>query len=116
MAFGPRWGNNGDGTFRPPQLTLKDFGTESGKPEGPTNLRVTNVAAGTISVSWIDQSEKEDGFSIRFRGQRAGFSDHTGTQSVGRNAVSASLTGLRSDSRIHDKRSSLQCWRIAQVE
>jgi hypothetical protein len=55
------------------------------------------VSNDTISVAWSDQSDNEEGFSIRFRGERAGSSDHTGTKSAGRNAVSASLTGLRSN-------------------
>jgi hypothetical protein len=66
------------------------------KPERPTDLRVTGVADREISISWIDQSTDENGFSIRFRGIRAGFDDHTGRKIVGRNEVSASLSGLRS--------------------
>ena len=72
------------------------------RPKGPFDLRVTDVAEGKISVSWVDQSDNEDGFKIRFRGKRQGVSDHTGSQSVGRNQqagetgqVSASLTDLR---------------------
>jgi Fibronectin type III domain len=66
------------------------------RPKAPSGLRVTDVADRKVSVSWIDQSDNEDGFSIQFLGKRAGESDHTGSQSVGPNEVSASLTGLRS--------------------
>jgi hypothetical protein len=77
----------------------KDVTNESRTPtpNTPTGLQVTNVADRIISVSWMDQSADEDGFLVRFRGKRAGESDHTGTKSVGRNQVSTSLTGLRSN-------------------
>jgi hypothetical protein len=64
------------------------------KPERPADLRVTSVTPGRIDVSWTDRSLNEDGFRVRFHGRRQGLSDHTGTKSVGRNAQSASLTGL----------------------
>jgi hypothetical protein len=66
-------------------------------PERPTNLRVTDVADRRISVSWIDHSDNEDGFAIRFSGRRSDVTArHTGTTRVGSDEVSASLTGLRS--------------------
>jgi Fibronectin type III domain len=65
-------------------------------PKRPTDLRVPGVADREISVSWIDQSDNEDGFLVRFVGKGAGSADHTGSKSVGRNEVSASLTGLNS--------------------
>jgi hypothetical protein len=67
------------------------------RPQRPTNLRVTDVDDRKIGLAWNDNSDDEDGFSIRFRGKRAGFSDHTGTKSVGRDIVSTALTGLRSN-------------------
>ena len=65
------------------------------RPERPTDLRVTDVAQGSISLAWSDNSDNEDGFRIRFRGRKPGFSDDEGTVSRGRNQTSASLTGLR---------------------
>jgi Fibronectin type III domain len=69
-------------------------------PAAPTDLRVTDVADRRISVAWTDHSDNEDGFRIRFRGQAVSgqetLPDHTGTISVGRNVVSASLTDLKS--------------------
>jgi hypothetical protein len=66
------------------------------RPERPTNLQVTEVADRRISVAWVDRSDNEDGFRVRFRGKRAEFDDHTGTKEVGRDVRSAVLTGLRS--------------------
>jgi hypothetical protein len=66
-------------------------------PERPTSLRVIEVADRKIRVAWTDQSSNEDGFRVRFRGTRAGSSEHTGSTPVGRNQVTAILTGLRSD-------------------
>jgi hypothetical protein len=63
----------------------------------PSGLRVTNVADRKISVAWSDRSNNETGFNIRFNGKREGFSDHSGTQSVGSNVESATLTGLQSN-------------------
>jgi Fibronectin type III domain len=63
-------------------------------PEAPTRLRVTNIAAGRIDVSWLDNSVDEDGFRIRFRGKREGQADHVETRSYGPNTVTASLTNL----------------------
>jgi len=65
-------------------------------PKRPSGLRVIDVADRRINVSWIDQSDNEDGFSIRFHGKREGDSDHTGSKSVGPNEVNSSLAGLRS--------------------
>jgi hypothetical protein len=72
------------------------YPTQPRVPKGPSGLRITGVADRQISVAWTDQSDNEDGFSIRFRGEREG-SSHTGSKSVGRNEVSASLGGLRSN-------------------
>jgi hypothetical protein len=66
-------------------------------PKEPSSLRVTDVGDRKIGLAWQDNSDDESGFEIRFRGKRPDFSDHTGTKSVGRNVVSASLTGLRSN-------------------
>lgn len=83
----------------PPQGSLRDglrfVRRHYCEPNGPTDLRVTDVADRKISVSWVDQSDNEDGFTIQFRGRRANFSDHTGTARVGIDEESASLTGLR---------------------
>jgi hypothetical protein len=66
-------------------------------PKAPTDLRVTDVADRKISVAWNDRSNDENGFTVQFRGKRAGSSDHTGSKNVGRNEVSTSLAGLRSN-------------------
>jgi fibronectin type III domain protein len=72
------------------------FASHPTRPNPPSGLRVTDVADRKISVSWIDHSDDEDGFSIRFRGKRTEFDDHTGTKSVGADQVTATLDGLRS--------------------
>jgi len=69
------------------------------KPNAPSALKVTEVADRKISVSWIDNSNNENEFLIRFVGKRTGFSDHTGSKSVARNTISTSLTGLRSNNQ-----------------
>lgn len=66
------------------------------RPVAPTNLRVTSVTDRRISVSWDDRSDNEDGFSISFKGARAGMDDHDDSKQVERDATSADLTGLRS--------------------
>ena len=88
-------GQDGNPAFIGPPFSIVGIGEFNPRPNAPTNLRVTNVAAGTVNLSWTDQSENEDGFSIRFSGKRALSSDHTGTQSVDRDSATASLTGLR---------------------
>jgi hypothetical protein len=67
------------------------------KPNAPTGLKVTEVTDRKISVSWADQSDNENGFSIQFLGKRASLSDHAGSKSVAANVTSTSLTGLRSN-------------------
>jgi hypothetical protein len=91
------FGEDGRPTFIGPPWSIVGTGMVDPRPIGPTGLRVTNVADGTISVSWIDQSDNENGFLIRFLGKNVVSNEHTGTKSVGRDAVSASLTGLRSN-------------------
>jgi hypothetical protein len=74
--------------------------TTSGRfavPKEPSDLKVTDVSDRKIDLTWQDNSSDESGFEIRFVGKRSDFSDHAGTKSVGRNVVSASLTGLRSN-------------------
>jgi fibronectin type III domain protein/VCBS repeat protein len=92
-------GEDGNPSFIGPPFSIvgaKVFAPHPTRPNPPTGLRVTDVADRKISVSWMDHSDDEDGFSIRFRGKRPEFDDHTGTKSVGRNQVSATLEGLRS--------------------
>jgi hypothetical protein len=69
------------------------------RPNGPTGLRITNVADREISIAWNHNSAGERGFRIRFRGTRDGFSDHTGEKTVGINETTATLGGLHSDTR-----------------
>jgi hypothetical protein len=85
---GPPWSIVGTGLFGPAIPAI---------PDRPTDLRITNVADRKITVSWRDRSDNERGFLIRFRGERAGFGDHTGTKSVDRNNTSASLDRLHSN-------------------
>jgi len=66
------------------------------KPERPTELRVTSTTAGRINLRWVDNSDNETGFRIRFHGRRAGFGDHTGTSQTNRDQTDASLADLRS--------------------
>jgi hypothetical protein len=66
------------------------------KPEAPTALRVELTTAGRIDLRWVDNSDNETGFYIRFRGKRIGFDDHTGTSGTNTDIAYASLTGLRS--------------------
>ena len=63
-------------------------------PNKPTDLKVTDIAAGQIGVSWTDQSNNEDGFRVRFVGKREGLGDHPGEKSVPANSKSATLTEL----------------------
>jgi hypothetical protein len=66
------------------------------KLERPTGLRVTLTTAGRIDLRWVDNSDNETGFHIRFRGKRAGFADHTGTSQANQDQTDTSLAGLRS--------------------
>ena len=66
------------------------------KPEAPTELRVELTAAGRIDLRWVDNSDNERGFYIRFRGKRAGFADHTDTSQSNSGQAYTSLTDLRS--------------------
>jgi Fibronectin type III domain len=91
VFIGPPWSIVGTGLFGPAIPPIPD------RPTRPTDLRVTDVADRKISVSWRDRSFNESGFRIRFRGERAGFFDHNGTRTVGRNETSASLTGLHNN-------------------
>ena len=65
-------------------------------PARPMDLRVTKVTGRTIDVSWVHDTDDQDGFRVSFTGKRAGQGDHTGTTSLGPNARTASLTGLLS--------------------
>jgi len=68
-----------------------------GVPKPPTSLRVTsNVTGHSIDVSWVDNANDADGFRINYTGKRTGYSDDTGTLSLGASARTASLTGLLS--------------------
>jgi Fibronectin type III domain len=49
------------------------------------------VADRKISISWVDQSDNEDGFRIKFQGQKAESQDHSGTETVDSNTVRATL-------------------------
>ncbi|MDX5418012.1 MAG: fibronectin type III domain-containing protein, partial [Hymenobacteraceae bacterium] len=62
----------------------------------PTGLQVTEVDDRKIGVSWLHQSGSESGFKVRYRGKRAEFGDHNGSNTVDRFQKNASLTGLRS--------------------
>jgi len=66
------------------------------KPEAPTALRVELTTAGRIDLRWVDNSDNETGFYIRFRGKRTGFVDHTDISQTSPDIAYASLTGLRS--------------------
>ncbi len=66
------------------------------KPNAPANLKLTKVADRTVTVSWVDKSTDEEGFEVRFRGTRDGFSDHTGSRKIDRDATTADVGGLHS--------------------
>jgi hypothetical protein len=66
------------------------------RPNGPSDLKITNVGDREISISWTDHSTVEREFQIRFRGTKEGFPDHTGRRTVGRNETSATLGELNS--------------------
>ena len=54
------------------------------RPDAPSFLQLTEPAkaSGTMSLSWRDRSDNEDGFRVRFRGRRSGFEDHDGSKTV----------------------------------
>ena len=66
------------------------------KPNAPTDLKVTGVADRKVSLSWVDRSDNEDGFTIRFTGKTPENTDHTGSQNVARNEEATALSNLRS--------------------
>ena len=66
------------------------------KPNAPSDLKVTGVADRRVSLSWVDRSDNEDGFTVRFTGKRSGNTDHNGSQNVARNEVVTALSNLRS--------------------
>ena len=66
------------------------------KPEAPTELRVGARGADSIELRWIDNSDNEWGFKIRYQGKRAGFPDHVGTDQRNHDETFARLQGLRS--------------------
>jgi Fibronectin type III domain len=73
------------------------YRASSQPPKPPTNLRVTDVTAHAVSVSWTDDADDQDGFRVSFRGKRQGHPDDPSrTISLGRAARSASLTNLLS--------------------
>jgi hypothetical protein len=65
-------------------------------PQPPTGLHVTEVGDRKLGVAWKDRSNNEDGFIIRYRGERPRFGDHTGSLSVRKNTQAAALARLRS--------------------
>src|SRR5262245_589254 len=54
------------------------------RPNAPSFLQLTEpaTASGTMSLSWRDRSDNEDGFRVQFRGRRNGFADHDGSKTV----------------------------------
>jgi hypothetical protein len=76
--------------------TALPFEWELFPPRPPTDLRVTEVADRRIAVAWKKHSNNETRFVLSFRGERSGFSDHTGSESLPANTESASISGLRS--------------------
>jgi hypothetical protein len=59
-------------------------------PLKPTDLRITRITADRVDLAWTDNSNDEDGFRIRFTGERKG-KYHTGSKSVPANSVGLSL-------------------------
>jgi len=75
---------------------LKSIHLTRCKPERPTELRVELTTAGRIDLRWVDNSDNERGFYIRFRGKRTEFDDHTDTSQTNTDIAYASLSDLRS--------------------
>ena len=59
-------------------------------PLKPTDLRIERVTAERVDLAWTDNSNDEDGFRIRFTGEREG-KYHTGSKSAPANSVGLSL-------------------------
>jgi hypothetical protein len=59
-------------------------------PLKPTDLRISRITADRVDLAWTDNSNDEDGFRIRFTGEREG-KYHTGSKSVPANSVGLSL-------------------------
>jgi hypothetical protein len=65
-------------------------------PAAPTGLRLTSVAAGSITLSWRDESSNETGFRIERSKANAGFIE---VRMAAANAESATDDGLTSNTR-----------------
>lgn len=86
---------------RPPKSlenTLKFIQEFRCPPRSPTNLRITAVTEDSISITWVDNSDNEDGFEVIWRGRRP-FSQHDdGSRKLNDpNRESFTLTGLFSE-------------------
>jgi hypothetical protein len=87
----------------PPPRSLRDdlnfIRRNRCRPDRPTNLRVTSVGENSLGLSWVDNSDNEEGFRIKFRGRKLGSADHDGTEQVGGQLTSALLSDLNSGFR-----------------
>jgi len=78
--------------------TVDDLGSGTIPPRAPSNLSATAAAPDQIDLSWTDNSNSEDGFTI-YRAQSSGSTvgDYTQVDSVGANTTSYSDKGLSGD-------------------
>ncbi len=79
---------NGDGK----DDLVNVYGALPNPPQAPENLRA-QVDGRTITLSWRDDSNNEDGFKITWRGEKTAYVPHRGSASVGTNKESYTIRG-----------------------
>jgi hypothetical protein len=90
------WGNQIAVFLADPNGGIYTTSSRFDPPARPKDLRVTEVTAHTIGISWIHDTDDQNGFRVRFSGKRTGAPDYTGEMSLGPDARTASLTDLLS--------------------
>ncbi len=69
-------------------------------PAAPSNLAVINVAQTTLTLTWMDNSNNESGFTIQ-RATDSNFTKNLATFSVGANVTSYNDSGLKRNTRYY---------------
>ncbi|HEX2990688.1 MAG TPA: fibronectin type III domain-containing protein, partial [Anaerolineales bacterium] len=69
-------------------------------PAAPSNLVVSNLNQTSFTLSWLDNSNNETGFTIQVA-TNSSFSGNTMTFNAGPDTMSYNITGLRRNSRYY---------------
>ena len=91
---------NANGTSAYSNTAFAAIPADATPPAPPSNLVVSNLTQTSLTLSWLDNSNNETGFTIQVA-TNSSFSGNTMTFTAGPDTMSYNITGLRRNSRYY---------------